>query len=229
MKKKKWPRRILAIFASLIILGIVFVFGADLYVKASTSDQILSEEALKTVAGYDCILVLGCGVRDDGTPSPMLRDRLDCALALYRAGVSKKLLLTGDHGTKGYNEVGAMKRYMLEAGVPSEDLFMDHAGFSTYESIYRAKAVFQVKTPLIVTQKYHLYRALYLANALGLDARGAAAEGENYAGQTMRDLREILARDKDFLQAIFKPAPTYLGEEIPVWGDGNETNDEEFS
>ena len=225
-QKKKRLRRVLAALGILIIVGAVFLFGTDLYVKASAKDQILSDPS--AASGYDCILVLGCGVRTDGTPSPMLRDRLDCALALYRAGVSGKLLLSGDHGTKGYNEVGAMKRYMLEAGVPSEDLFMDHAGFSTYESIYRAKAVFQAENVLIVTQRYHLYRALYLANALGLRAQGAAAEGENYAGQTMRDLREILARAKDFFKAIFKPEPTYLGEAIPVWGSGNATDDEEF-
>ena len=225
-QKKKRLRRVLAALGILIIVGAVLLFGTDLYVKASAKDQILSDPS--AASGYDCILVLGCGVRTDGTPSPMLRDRLDCALALYRAGVSGKLLLSGDHGTKGYNEVGAMKRYMLEAGVPSEDLFMDHAGFSTYESIYRAKAVFQAENVLIVTQRYHLYRALYLANALGLRAQGAAAEGENYAGQTMRDLREILARAKDFFKAIFKPEPTYLGEAIPVWGSGNATDDEEF-
>lgn len=227
--KRKWPRRLLTALGVLIILGAVFVFGADLYVKNSASDRILSGEELKTAGGYDCILVLGCGVRDDGTPSPMLRDRLDCALSLYRAGASEKLLLSGDHGTKGYNEVGAMKRYMLEQGVPSEDLFLDHAGFSTYDSIYRAKAVFQAEKVLIVTQNYHLYRALYLADALGLEAQGAPSAGENYSGQTMRDLREILARCKDFLKALFKPDPTFLGDPIPLSGSGNVTDDGEFS
>ena len=118
-----------------------------------------------------------------------------------------------------------MKQYLIEAGVPSEDIFMDHAGFSTYESMYRARDVFQAKKILIVTQKYHLYRAVYDARALGLDAYGVASDPRSYAGQSYRNLREILARNKDFVFSIVKPEPTYLGEPIPVWGSGDLTND----
>ena len=102
---------------------------------------------------------------------------------------------------------------------------MDHAGFSTYESIYRAKDIFEAKKVVIVTQEYHLYRALYIANQLGLEAYGVGADPRQYVGATYRELREILARDKDFIKCIFKPEPTYLGDTIPVSGNGDITND----
>ena len=102
---------------------------------------------------------------------------------------------------------------------------MDHAGFSTYESIYRAKEIFKAKKIIIVSQEYHLYRALYIANALGIEAVGVSATKRDYGGQLIRDIREVLARAKDFGKCIIKPEPTYLGEEIPVSGDGNITND----
>ena len=134
--------------------------------------------------------------------------------------------MSGDHGTKGYDEVDAMKRYAFHAGIASEDIFMDHAGFSTYETVYRAKEIFGAKKVLIVTQTYHLYRALHIANALGLEAYGVAAEYRTYSGQTMRDIREILARVKDVAMGIFKPLPTYMGEAIPINGSGELTHDD---
>ena len=118
-----------------------------------------------------------------------------------------------------------MKNFAIDKGVPSESIFMDHAGFSSYESIYRAKEIFGAKKIVIVTQKYHLYRALYIANQLGIEAYGVGADPRQYVGATYRELREILARNKDFIKCIFKPEPTYLGDTIPVSGDGNDTND----
>jgi vancomycin permeability regulator SanA len=174
----------------------------------------------------DCILVLGAGVREDGTPSLMLNERLELGIALYQSGASQKLLMSGDHGRKDYDEVNTMKGYALSQGITSEDVFMDHAGFSTYESIYRAKEIFQAKKIIIVSQEYHLYRALYIADKFGIEAYGVAAKGEEYQGQTYREFREILARNKDFLSVIFRPKPTYLGEAIPVSGNGDVTNDE---
>jgi vancomycin permeability regulator SanA len=185
--------------------------------------MVTPEEAAK-LENIDCILVLGCGVRPDGSPSDMLADRLQRGVELYKSGAAPKLLMSGDHGTKGYNEVAAMKAYAETAEVPSKDVFLDHAGFSTYESVYRAKEIFQAKRVIIVTQGYHLYRALYIARELGLDAWGVEADLRSYYGQTARDVREILARCKDFGMCIFKPEPTFLGEIIPVSGDGNVTN-----
>ncbi|MFQ7401829.1 MAG: vancomycin high temperature exclusion protein, partial [Neglectibacter sp.] len=156
---------------------------------------------------------------------PMLHDRLQQGVALYQKEAAPKLLVSGDHGREEYDEVNAMKRFAEEQGVPSEDVFMDHAGFSTYESVYRARDIFQVRRMVIVTQEYHLSRALYIAKRLGIEAWGVPADPRTYSGQTARDLREILARDKDFLTCILKPKPTYLGKAIPVNGNGNLTND----
>ena len=155
----------------------------------------------------------------------MLEDRLLQAISLYEKNVSAKIIMSGDHGRKEYDEVNIMKEFAIEKGVPSENIFMDHAGFSSYESIYRAKEIFQAKKIVIVTQEYHLYRSLYIANQLDLEAYGVGADPRKYAGQAYRELREILARNKDFAKCIFKPEPTYLGETIPVSGNGNITND----
>lgn len=200
----------------------VLVFGIDFYVKQKAKPYILTPE--EAGEGYDCVLVLGCGVWGD-TPSHMLEDRLLEGISLCQSGASKKLLMSGDHGRKGYDEVNVMKKFAVDRGIPSEDVFMDHAGFSTYESMYRAKEIFKAKKILIVTQDYHLYRAIYDARALGLEAYGVASNPRSYGGQLYRDIREILARNKDFIYSIIKPEPTYLGEAIPVQGNGNLTND----
>lgn len=209
---------------SIVVIAVAWVFGVNAYVKHKADEYIMSESQAATLSDVDCILVLGCKV--NGTaPSNMLEDRLLCGIALYKNGSAPKLLMSGDHGTTTYDEVNAMKQYAVDAGVPSSDVFMDHAGFSTYESIYRAKEVFGAETIIIVTQKYHLYRALYIAEKLGLNAYGVPSDYRTYTGQTKRDLREILARNKDFFTVMFKPSPTYLGEAIPVSGNGDITND----
>lgn len=177
---------------------------------------------------YDCIIVLGCGV-NGYEPSLMLKDRLDAAIDLYKSGASSKILMSGDHGDRYYNEVGVMKTYAMQCGVPSSDIFMDHAGFSTYESLYRARAVFGVKSMVAVTQEYHLYRTVYLGKSLEFDIVGVATKDIRYFGQTYRDLREIFARDKDILSAIFKPKPSMpISEKIDITGNGNVTNDDAF-
>lgn len=208
------------------VLGVVAVLCINGYVVSSTKKQILSEKEAAALQDVDCIVVLGCQVKSDGTPSHMLEDRLKRGVTLYKAGAAPKLLMSGDHGTKGYDEVDAMKRYAFEADIVSEDIFMDHAGFSTYETVYRAKEIFGAKKVIFVTQTYHLHRTLHIANALGLEAYGVAAEYRTYSGQTMRDIREILARVKDFAMGIFQPEPTFLGETIPISGSGELTHDD---
>ncbi|MCH5167050.1 MAG: YdcF family protein [Erysipelotrichales bacterium] len=210
---------------TVIMLIIIFVFGINLYVRISTSNQIITEKDYSSLKDIDCILILGAGVWGE-KPSPMLKDRLQKGIDLYQDNISNKIIMSGDHGRKEYGEVNIMKNYAIEKEIPSEDIFMDHAGFSTYDSIYRAKEIFKAKKVIIVTQKYHLYRALYIANKLGLEAYGVGANPRQYAGATYRELREILARDKDFIKCIFKPKPTYLGHIIPVSGNGDITNDQ---
>ena len=208
-----------------IIIIAVIVININLYVKISTNKKILKEEDYKKLSDIDCIIVLGAGIWNN-KPSPMLEDRLLEGINLYKNNVSNKIIMSGDHGRAEYDEVKTMKNYAIEKGVKSEDIFMDHAGFSTYESIYRAKEIFKAKKVVIVTQKYHLYRALYIAKQLDLEAYGVGADPRQYVGATYREIREILARDKDFIKCIFKPNPTYLGETIPVSGNGDATNDD---
>ena len=137
--------------------------------------------------------------------------------------------MSGDHGGEYYNEVGVMKLYAIKKGVPSEDIFMDHAGFSTYESLYRAKELFGIKKLVAVTQRYHLYRTVYLGKSLNINISGVSTANYNYGGMLHREIREILARDKDLFTAILNPEPKMpLGNKISILGDGNITNDEAF-
>ncbi len=224
-KRRKPLKKIAWLLVIMAAAGIVFVTGINSYMKATVKDGILSAEEAAKLQDVDCILILGCGVWEGGVPTPMLSDRLERGIELYESGVSGKLLMSGDHGRKEYDEVNVMKRFAVEAGVPSEDVFMDHAGFSTYESLYRARDIFEAGKMVIVTQGYHMYRALYVAEKLGLEAYGICSDQQLYAGQEYREAREVLARAKDFLTVIYKPEPTFLGEIIPVSGDGNLTND----
>ena len=225
MKKK--IKKIIIIFLIVIITGAIIVLGINAYVKSSTRNQIIRNNDYSNLQDIDCIVVLGAGVWGEN-PSPMLEDRLLEGIKLYENNVAPKIIMTGDHGREEYDEVNVMKKFAMDKGVPSGDIFMDHAGFSTYESLYRAKEIFEADKVVIVTQEYHLYRALHIANELGIEAYVVNSDPRQYVGATYREIREILARNKDFVQCIFKPEPTYLGEVIPVFGNGNVTNDKEL-
>jgi vancomycin permeability regulator SanA len=222
---KKIIKKILLFLICFGIFGLIALFGINAIVKASVKDRIISPEEAAELEGVDCILILGAGVWEGGRPSPMLEDRLLQGIELYQAGASDRLLMSGDHGRKEYDEVNVMKQFAIDAGIPSENIFMDHAGFSTYESLYRARDIFEADKILLITQEYHLYRALYVGSELGLEVYGVASDPRIYAGQSYREAREVLARVKDFFYAIVKPEPTYLGDAIPVSGNGNLTND----
>lgn len=222
MKEKKIIKPLLQYCCFLCIVGILIVCFINEYVIVATKSSFLKETT--NIQNIDCILVLGAGVKNN-EPSLMLKDRLDKGIELYQNGYAKKIIMSGDHGREDYDEVNVMKRYAMEHGIPSSDIFMDHAGFSTYDSIYRAKEIFGVKKMIIVSQKYHLYRALYLASTLEIESIGVSAEDIKYTGSTYRELREVFARNKDFVKGFLNPPSTYLGEEISVNGDGNITND----
>ncbi len=194
----------------------------NLIVVGVARERILSADALPKTP-FDCIIVPGARVYEDGTPCVVLRDRLDEGVALYKAGVSDRLLLSGDHSTTAYDEVTAMKQYALEQGVREEDIFLDHAGFSTYETMYRAAEVYGAKSCVVVTQRYHLFRALFLARRMGMEAYGVSTDRRTYARMAYYELREALARVKDFAFTFIKPKPTYLGTPIPLTGDGRLT------
>ena len=220
-------KKIVFVLSVILLVLVLVVLGINGYIKSSTKNQIISVEESSNLEDIDCIIILGAGIWGD-KPSPMLEDRLLQGIELYNNNVSTKIIMSGDHGREEYDEVNIMKEFAIEKGVPSENIFMDHAGFSTYESIYRAKEIFEADKIVIVTQKYHLYRALHIANSLGIEAYGVGADPRQYVGAMYREIREILARNKDFVKCLFKPEPTYLGETIPVSGNGNATNDKEY-
>ena len=223
-KPRKKGRRFLQMRLFLLLMGAAAILGINAYVKFSAEPYLLTVEQAAELEDVDCILVLGCQVFGNGRPSDMLADRLDQGIALYRLGAAPRLLMSGDHAEDNYNEVGVMKRYAKEAGVPSSHIFLDHAGFSTYESMYRAKEVFQAERLIIVTQSYHLYRAVYIARQLGLEAYGVACDAHTYAEQESQNARELFARCKDFFAGFFRPEPTVLGDPISLLGDGNDTD-----
>lgn len=194
--------KVLLIMCCTVAAYAIFV---NFFVIISGGRHIVAPE--KVGDGYDCIIVPGCAIQG-GEPSDMLRDRLDRAIELYNSGVSDKILLSGDHSSDYYNELAVMENYTLKQGVPADAIETDHSGFSTYETVYRAKNVYGVKKAVIVTQKYHLYRAVYLARRFGIDAVGVKSMPNTYVNQLYCSLREVLARNKDFLYAIFKPEPT---------------------
>lgn len=219
-----WLKKLVVISLVVLVLSGSTVLAVDRYVEQVGLNFILNIKEIPTV---DAILVLGAYVLPDGTASSMLNDRLNEGYELYEQGKAPKILVSGDHGRKDYDEVNAMKNFLMNKGVPGRDIFMDHAGFSTYESVYRARDIFRVQKVIIVTQEYHLMRAVFLAREMGLEAYGAASDKHDY-GQVMAyyKLREIAARNKDFLWAkVLKPKPTFLGDSIPVFGDGSATND----
>lgn len=222
LKNKIFKKIIIAILC-ICLLGGIAVVGINAYMISYANKYILTEEDLKS-EDFDCIMVLGAGLWD-GEPSPMLQERLDFGLIAYETECSGKLLMSGDHGRKEYDEVNKMKEVAVQNGVLADNVFMDHAGFSTYESMYRARDVFQVEKMVIVTQEYHLYRAVYNARKLGIDAYGFAADRLEYP--IYNDVREALARLKDFFYCIVEPEPTYLGEVIPISASGSLTDDKD--
>lgn len=223
--KKKMIIKILCWFIFLCVVMTLTIVGINLYMKGKVSDKIVTIEEAKDLDA-DCIIVLGAGIRANGSPTWMLEDRIIVGDKLYQENAAKKIIMSGDHGREEHDEVNSMKNYAMNEGVPSEDIFMDHAGFETYDSLYRAKEVFGAKKVIIVTQKYHLYRSLYIAQSLGLDACGVDSELRFYSKKMAYwQFREWLARVKSFVKCITKPEPTYLGEAIDLQASGDVTND----
>ncbi len=229
-KFKKAGKIICSIIGIILLLLILLILTANVYVTASVRNRIYDLESVKTpddlkqIDGkIDCIIVPGCGVYANGEASPLLADRLDTAIELYRRGIADKLLFSGDHSGLYYNEVKVMREYALDAGVPSEDIFLDHSGLSTSETIYRAYEIYGVRTAVIVTQEYHLSRALYLADRAGINAVGVRAEGHIFDEQMYFSSREMLARTKDFYLSFVDEPGDFDEEKIDITADGNIT------
>lgn len=224
-KFKKWGRKVMGIFIFLLII-LVLAISVTISVVNSYKKYIYELEDIPS--SNDAIIVLGAGVRSDGTPSDILADRLETSLEVYKANLGSTFILSGDHGSEEYNEVRAMKDYIMKDNIDEKIIFMDHAGFSTYDSIYRAKEIFKVDKAVIVTNEYHLPRALYIARKLGIEAYGVKSDKREYQLMDSYKKREILAKLKDFFYInILKPEPKFLGESIPVnSSDGRVTEDE---
>ncbi len=206
-------RRTLAlVLASLAIA----VASANVVVLRGGTDRPLEGTA-------DCALVLGAGLRDDGTPSDVLRDRLDEALALYRQGRVTRILVSGDHRTARYDEPNAMRRWLEDHGVPPEAVFMDHAGLDTYSSVWRARHVFGASRIVVVTQRFHLARAVFVARTLGMEAEGAAADRRPYRGMVWLELREVASRTKALGDVTLGRRAHHAGPPIDLGGDGRVT------
>lgn len=211
-KKKLLPVGFLLLGFAVLLSGVSVAVSAAVCDK--TEEQIVTPESLSVGEKYDYIVVLGCGVYADGTPSNMLYDRVKTAVELYRAGISDKILMSGDNQSEAYNEIAAMKGLAEELGVPSEAIETDAYGLSTYDSIARFSKNGSEKRIVIVTQRYHLYRALFLAEKFGMEAVGVSADLRTYTKQYSREIREILARCKDVYYASIKPEAAVAPEEI---------------
>ncbi len=232
MKKKKWGKRKFVLLGTILAIPLLFWLGVNLYTVLLARNLVLTQEqAIKTDYQPDAILVLGAGVLADGSPSVMLEERLLAALDLYENNICRSIIVSGDHQSVDYDEVNVMKEYLIQKGVPGDRIFMDHAGFSTYDSLYRAQEIFGAERLLIVSQRFHTARAVMIAKHLGISCRAVAADSlrDCYSGALVLryELRETLARCKDFVLSLIGAEPTYLGEPISLLGSGDITNDSE--
>ena len=193
---KKLVITLLIVFTVLML----FATAVNLYVINSVSKRMTYKDDFE--GSYDYIIVLGCGIVDNQYPSSFLADRLDTAIYLYEHGAAPKILMSGDHRVDDYNEVAVMRNYVIERGVPEEDVICDDLGLSTFETMDRAVRLFDIHSAVIVTQKYHLARDLYNAVECGIDCEGVVAEGQVFINQPYYSAREFVARVKDFLFCI---------------------------
>ena len=212
----------IGILAAGIALVAVLVVGVPNLVVCAVGGSLISTEQEALESDADCILVLGASVLPNGEPSAILRDRLDVGVELYEQGVAPKILVSGDNGDDSYNEVAAMKAYLVAQGIPSEDVFCDHCGFKTYDSMWRAHNIFGVERVVVVTQTYHEYRALYNAQGVGMQAWGVTSDLHTYDDQGYYDLREVFARIKDFGQ-VLTGAEATSGETVSLEQSGDVT------
>lgn len=212
-------RRLAFTAAGFVVAGVVIVGAANAIVILGGGD-----------AGHDpakaphaqVALVLGAGLDPDGSPSGMLSDRLAAAAALYRDGRVERILVSGDHGRPDYDEVNAMRRDLVRRGVPDDVIFTDHAGFDTWSSMVRARKVFEVHSAIVVTNGFHMSRALWLGKQAGLEVHGLAADRSSYGafGRLAR-AREVLARVKAVEDVVTGADPKFLGPPVPVSGDAS--------
>lgn len=201
---------------TLIILvgGISFIWGLSTFITETTSDNIYSQ--ITDLPISNTIIVLGASVHSDGKLSPILQDRVDTALQIFRSGRGKQFLLSGDNRENDYDEVSAMKNYLMERGVPENKIFTDPAGIDTYDSMYRSDFVYNIPDAIVVTQKFHLPRTLFIAESLGLDYIGLPANAKHYETESSLIRREKLANLKAVWEILTNHTPRNMRDRIPV-------------
>ena len=203
----------------LALLLFIFIIGLSYTIKNKTEAYIF--DTIKEVPQTYTVIVLGASVKRNGELSTMLRDRVESALYLYRQKKVKRFLLSGDNATTNYNEPGAMKKYLLERGVPEEDIFMDFAGFDTYDSVYRAAYIFEVDHAIVVSQRFHLPRAIYIAREMDLDFYGYNGDRRNYEMESRNRFRELIANIKAWGELLINKEPHFKGKKVPITGKNN--------
>ena len=211
-------------FLYLIIIGLWAIWFINIRIMFSAND--IAIDCDKDIDSYPIGIVLGARVVGAKVIDGVYADRLQTAVNIYKKGKIAKILVSGDDGQVTYDEVNAGKDYLLKAGIPGTDIFLDHAGFDTYDSIYRAKTIFGINRALIVTQEFHLPRALYLADSIKINAIGCKADLHKYQDIGYMEKREILARVKAWLDVVFGMNPKYMGEKYDISGDGEKTWDQ---
>ena len=191
-----------------------------------SGDSYIDIDCDGSISTYPVGIVLGARVVGAKVIEGVYADRLQTAVNIYKKGKITKILVSGDHGQVNYDEVNAGKDYLLQAGVPAGDIFLDHAGFDTYDSIYRAKKLFGINRGLVITQDFHLPRALYFSHKLGVEALGCSADLHDYQNIKAMKSREILARVKAWLSINLGSTPKYMGDTYNISGDGQQTWDQ---
>lgn len=205
----------ISLFSLLVLaFGLILIWGLSIYILQATNSRTF--DSMETLPKAHTVIILGASVYSDGTLSPILQDRVDTGLKLYRNGKVERFLLSGDNRSEDYDEVNAMRNYLINLGVPDSHIFIDPAGIDTYDSMYRSKAIFQVPSAIVVTQQFHLPRTLFIAKNLGLSYRGYPAESKNYQTEDHLKRREKLANFKALYELVSHQIPAAMGEKIPV-------------
>jgi SanA protein len=216
-------QKFLKMLCVLALVTIAVITGINIYINRVSSNSLFTKVS-ELPSAYTA-LVLGAHVSKEGVPSSFLHDRLETAWLLYQQKKVKRLLLSGDHGTIGYDEVNNMRNYLLEKGVDTRDIFLDHAGFDTYNSIVRARDIFGVNEMIVVSQEFHLPRALYIANGKKVKAYGIVADQSDYGSLRYLKFRERIACLKAFIEVLINKEPKFRGEKIPITGDSRKSYD----
>ncbi|MBF4485913.1 ElyC/SanA/YdcF family protein [Flavobacterium sp. CSZ] len=207
----------------LAIIGLVAIVSVNYYVKSSTKKNIYY--SIKKFPKNDVGIIFGAGINGD-QPSKYLKDRLDAGISLYKANRINKILLSGDNGSDEHDELTVMKNYCFNHGVDTTKIFIDYAGFDTYSTMYRAKHIFNIKKATLISQEYHLNRAIYIGQKLGIKSVGYSANNGEYLGYKYVTFREYGSIFKSFFDVLRNREPHFLGNPIDINGVSNYSKDD---